>query len=136
MRPLIIPETVVTVTLQVSQHAGWTVVRLPEELDFENAWDIRTELLRVLHASDGQVVLDLTGTTFIDSSGLWAIAATHRRAPALRGELRLVVTRSIARRLLRVTAIDRQIATFDDLGAALEAPPVPAARPFAHTGSR
>jgi anti-sigma B factor antagonist len=123
------------VNMLVSQRAGWTVVELPEELDLHNAWDIRTELLRILHAGAVNLVLDLANTHFIDSSGLWAIAATNRRAGALDAELRLVVTRPIARRLLYLTGVDRTIVTFDTVEQATREP-VAAPVSAAHAAGR
>ena len=77
-------------------------------------------------------LVDMTGTTFCESSGVGVLAQAHKRAQADGGELRLVIPASAAvLRKLAVTGIDRVIPNFPSLYEALEL--APAAKPGMRT---
>ena len=60
----------------------WTVL-VTGELDLESGPVLREHLAGVLSRCEDSLVVDLTGTTFCDSSGLGALVATRRRAQLL-----------------------------------------------------
>jgi anti-anti-sigma factor len=89
------------------------VAHLSGELDLDNAPGIfRSITARV----DGTgLVIDLSEVTFMDSVSLSEIVEISRRQP-----VRLVAPHGgVARRLLDLTGLDRAMATYDDVGAAL-----------------
>jgi anti-sigma B factor antagonist len=61
--------------ITTAQVDGTVVVRPRGEVDIATSPALRTEL----DACEGAVVLDLAEVTFLDSSGLGAIAATYKR---------------------------------------------------------
>src|SRR4051812_13058119 len=71
----------------------WTV-HVHGELDLMTGPQLREHLAGALSRSGGCVVVDLTGTTFCDSSGLGALVATRRRARLLDREMVLRVEES------------------------------------------
>ncbi|WP_165400269.1 STAS domain-containing protein [Motilibacter rhizosphaerae] len=77
-----------------AEHApGRTTVVVTGEVDLESGPRLRESLaseLAQLHS--GELVVDATGVTFCDSSGLQAFVATHRRAGLLGTRLVLRVT--------------------------------------------
>ena len=52
-------------------------------------------------------MLDLTEVTFVDSMTLGVLVGGAKRARAVGGELRLVITAGPIRRILEVTLLDR-----------------------------
>lgn len=58
------------IDLEVEHTSELTVVRFPEEVDVINAAAIRDRVLRLLNTGIPALLLDLTGTTFLDSAGL------------------------------------------------------------------
>lgn len=56
------------------------------------------------------IVLDLSGVTFIDSSGLRALVAAHKRAQAGGGELVVAGPSEPVLRLLGLTGLDQVLA--------------------------
>ena len=79
--------------------ARWTVL-VHGELDLDTAPALREHLANTLGRCDGELVVDLTGVSFCDSSGLGALVATRRRAELL--ERRLVLRLEDAGRVLRL----------------------------------
>jgi len=67
------------------------------------------------------LIADLTGTVSCDYSGADALARAHHRATANGTELRLAVTADVVRRVLSLNGLDRMVAVYPDLDAAVAA---------------
>jgi anti-anti-sigma factor len=103
----------------------WTgqqaVVTLPQHIDTANARQIREQLLWIINRGAAVLIADLTTTLSCDYSGADALARAHRRAIANGTELRLAVTADAVRRVLTLNGVDRLIAIYPDLDAAVAA---------------
>ena len=99
------------------------VVTPPAEIDITNADLVREELLAVINAGAGMLIVDLSKTTFCDSAGVGALVRTFRRASASGGEMRLVVGMLAVQRVLAITGIDRLLDIYPSVTAALAGPP-------------
>lgn len=75
-----------------------------------------TELFAV--SDDGPVVIDLSGVTFLASSGLAVLIRAAQLSEARGARLRLVTTTRAVRRPLEVTGCDQLFDNFTDLDAA------------------
>ena len=69
----------------------------------------------------GTLALDLSELTFINSGGLGAIVAAHRRCRERSGALCVINPRPAVAQVLRITHLDRLIATYPDTDSALKA---------------
>jgi anti-sigma B factor antagonist len=90
------------------------------ELDLATAPSLELAILGIEDAMPGLLVVDLTGVTFIDSTGLSVLLAASNRA---RGEgRRLVVVRPPlpARRVFTLTRVDAGMECVDDPLRAVE----------------
>jgi anti-sigma B factor antagonist len=93
------------VTFRVTT-AGTTVrVDAVGEIDSSSAPALRAELDAVLDAAPDEVVLDLCGVTFLDSAGLSALAAAHRRAVLAGVRLRVLASGRAVMRPLQITGL-------------------------------
>jgi anti-anti-sigma factor len=84
----------------VAVPRGGAVVGAPVEIDIAIVREFEREAMRVLDASDGRIVIDLSATTFIDVSGARVIARVMQRANELGGSVSLAGVGAGARRLL------------------------------------
>jgi anti-anti-sigma factor len=75
--------------LSVRRQDGCIIVTISGELDISSAYALHEQLLRVLGTRGSLLVVDLSGVTFCDASGLSAVAGADRRARLLGGALRL-----------------------------------------------
>jgi anti-anti-sigma factor len=93
-------------------------VALEGELSGPSAYTIDAELRRVEATEPSCLVLDLSGLTFIDSTGLARVLDAQRRAD--RDGRRLVVAQGsdAVRRLIALTALDRRLELVPDARAA------------------
>ena len=96
---------------------GYRGCRLTGEIDFTSAGPIQTTLLSMILPGGGAVLADLSGVTFLDSSGLGVLVQAHRTSLERKNRL-LVVASPPVRRLLRLTGMDTVLETYDELSGA------------------
>ena len=85
----------------------YTVVWAHGEIDVATAPALMHELAVALRAQQCRVIVDLTQVTFMDASGLDALAIARRRADVRDGEVRLVGACGIVRKVLRITGLEQ-----------------------------
>ncbi|MFJ3666801.1 STAS domain-containing protein [Streptomyces sp. NPDC090106] len=98
---------------------GVTVVVLKGEVDHHSVKALTHVLPPARAVSAPRIVLDLTGVTFMDSSGVNALIAVHRATEEARGWLRLVGVRGAALRTVQLVGLDLLIPCHPDLREAL-----------------
>jgi anti-sigma B factor antagonist len=118
-------EAVVNVLVSTRPGRNCTVVELRGELDLATEPQLREGLQRVVDAGDRQVVVDLAGVGFMDSSALGAFVAVFKVLRDDGGRLCLASAQPVVRTLLSVTSVDRAIGVYDTVRAAEDdMPPV------------
>jgi anti-anti-sigma factor len=106
----------------VDQHDAGPVVHLRGEIDLSNSDPIRAEIVRAVPQDARGVVLDLSETTYLDSSGVRLLFDLAERLRARRQRLVLMVTGpAIVRRVLILTKLDEAVPLREDLDGALAA---------------
>jgi anti-sigma B factor antagonist len=89
---------------------GKVVVSVQGDVDLASSDELRRALDKALLISP-QVEIDLTGLTFIDSSGLSALVEAHRKARDAGGVLVLRNPTPMLSRLLDITRLDTLLVT-------------------------
>jgi anti-anti-sigma factor len=94
----------------VTEHAGIPVVRLDGEVDLSNIDEVRHAVFAPADAGHACLVVDLTGTTYLDSTAVRLLFDLAVRLQARRRRLRLVVSdATIVRRVLVLTKLDESV---------------------------
>jgi anti-sigma B factor antagonist len=104
--------------LSVQRAGGITIAELTGELDVATAQGLREELLSLLRPGSSQLVIDLSGVSFCDASGLAVLINIAHRAELLGGFLRLAAVSPQVARVLNITGLDRHLASFPTASAA------------------
>jgi anti-sigma B factor antagonist len=107
-------------TVRARREPGYMIVTVAGEVDIATVTRLR-ERLSALSAAGVPLVADLDQVSFIDATGLGALAGAAREAAAHGISLYVVCARPQTRRLFRVTGLDRQIPLARDLAEALQA---------------
>lgn len=95
------------------------ILRVGEaRLDAAKAPALREELLRQIEAGHSQIVLDLSTTEFMDSSGLGALVSAVKRLGS-RGTLAIAGADGAVARLFSLTRMDRVFALHPSVDAAV-----------------
>jgi anti-anti-sigma factor len=93
--------------VEVVHHPDAPIVRIRGEIDLSNTDAIRSEVMEALPPSAPGLVLDLTETTYLDSSGIRLLFDLAERMQSRRQRLGLVVTEAaLVRRVLILTKLD------------------------------
>jgi anti-sigma B factor antagonist len=98
------------------------VTTLPAEVDIANAEQVRDDLLSVVTQDASLVIADMTATTFCDSAGISALVRVARQATAQGSGLRLAAGAPAVARALALTGVDKLIAVYPSVAAALADP--------------
>src|SRR2546423_8597356 len=83
------------------------VLGLTGEVDLYTCPELKTELLRVIDQGAKVVVVDLSGTTFMDSTGLAVLIRGVERLRTNGGRLAVVCVDPNLRKIFEVTGLDR-----------------------------
>jgi len=105
-------------TVRVRHEPGYVLVIVAGEIDFASVARLRDRLFP-LAATGRPLVVDLDRVTFIDATGLGALAGAARRAAAAGTSLRVVCARPRIRRLFRVAGLDQAVSLAGTLDEAL-----------------
>jgi anti-sigma B factor antagonist len=104
--------------LDVRQHNEVSVVAVAGELDAARAPELENAVAKLLSGGRSQLVIDLSGTKFVDSSGLATLVRLLKRTRSGGGALGLCGLQPPVRKVFDLTRLDK---AFDVYGDASEA---------------
>jgi anti-anti-sigma factor len=84
------------------------------ELDLRTARLLASELSEAVGDSSRPVVVDLTGVSFIDSTGLGTIVKAHQRLHRQGRRMAVVASEGPVTRLMALTGLDKTVRVFAD----------------------
>ena len=103
----------------ITAQDGFTIASIEGEIDISNSIELETELSHSVPNDADGLVLDLSGVTFIDSSGIRTLFDLAARLGGRRQVLHLVVPEeSQLRRTLALLQIPAVMPVFPDLDSA------------------
>lgn len=107
--------------MQIEEHqqAAVTVLSPYGSLVGSDADTLRARVRESVRACAGRVVLDFTHVTFIDSSGLEAVADLGEEMIRVARTLKIAAANETLREVLDVTEVGQLCDQFDDVGAAV-----------------
>ena len=109
-------------TIEVQQKGVVVLVRLVGEVDLSNVDIVRSDLLEPVGHETESLIIDLSDTQYLDSTGIRMLFDIAVRLHARRQRLRLVVSdETIVRRVLILTKLDQSVPFDRSVDAALAA---------------
>ena len=106
--------------LEIDQTGSAVVARLGGEVDLSNAGSVTDQLLDAMDNAAARLVLDLSGTDYLDSSGVRMIFELAHRLRMRRQDLRIVVPEdSSVKRVLVLTEVERMVPLASSVEAAV-----------------
>jgi anti-sigma B factor antagonist len=100
--------------------SGAPVVSVTGEVDRATAPALAQTLLSVAEDRTGELIVDLTGCSFLNSSGLGALVATRARLERSNRRLALVLSNPSVLRIFQITQCDERFEFYPSLGAAVD----------------
>jgi anti-sigma B factor antagonist len=114
--PAVPPAGTAAVTLHVVGRR--TVVRVAGEIDTATAPALRAAIDAALEHGALELWIDLTPTTFMDSSGLHALIDAQARAFELNRRLAVICPGGCVRRVFDLVGLSGRLSLYDDCAAA------------------
>jgi anti-sigma B factor antagonist len=94
------------------------VVRADGRLNMVSAPELRETITATIAAGRPRIVVDLTDTSFIDSSGLGALIECLKSARQAEGDLRIAAPNDQVRMVLKLSNVDRILRSYDSAAEA------------------
>lgn len=100
-----------------SAPSGATVLSTSGRLNLTSAASLRAQLIDLIAAGSTTIVVDLSTTDAIDSSGIGALIAALKAARAAGGDLRITAPNEQIRSVLKLTNLSRVLLVQTDADA-------------------
>ena len=107
------------VTVASRTSGARTVVQVTGEIDVYTAPLLREELASLIDAEHRELLVDLTGVGFMDSTGLGVLVGALKKVRTLGGDLQLVISSEKLLKVFRITALTQVFTIHETLDAAL-----------------
>ena len=115
--------------LSTRGYGDHAVVSVGGEVDLETATRLGDAALAALRDLSSHLVLDLSGVSFMDSTGLKVLLSLQRSAALAGGSLTVAGATRPVRRILALTGLDQTLQLVDSVDAVDGADPGPDAVP-------
>jgi anti-anti-sigma factor len=109
------------VNLTVNKADRYAVVKPEGRLTAPSVPQLRAAVDDLVGAGTARIVVDLSATEFIDSSGLGALIGGLKAARVAGGDLRIAAVTEPVRRVLKLTNLDRVLAEHPTAESAFDA---------------
>ncbi|MCQ3810795.1 MAG: STAS domain-containing protein [Acidimicrobiia bacterium] len=106
--------------VSIASRGQWEILTVTGEIDMATAPRFRQRLLAVISTGAQNVVIDLSGVDFIDSTGLGVLMGAAKRVRSSGGDIRLVMAGSRLAELIELTRLDRVLDVFDSVSSATQ----------------
>ena len=105
--------------LDVTERDGWAVLSVTGEVDVYTAPKFRERLIELVSEGKYQIVVDLEGVDFLDSTGLGVLVGGLKRLRSHEGDLVLVCTQSRILKVFEITGLTKVFSIHDSVDAAV-----------------
>lgn len=96
------------------------VVHLSGELDHHSAEEVRTKIDdRIIAGGVRKVVMDFSGVTFMDSSGIGAVIGRYKRISESKGTLCIAGIRNSVKKVFELSGMFKIIKCYEDVNEAI-----------------
>ncbi len=107
--------------LSVKEQGETVIITIEEErMDAHNSGRLKERMLQLFDEGKYQLLIDLSGVRFIDSSGLGALVSGFKNASAHDGNLKLCCLQPQVRSMFELTRLHRVFEIFTTVDEALE----------------
>lgn len=108
------------INIAESRHAtGHVVVAVRGEIDMATAPRLRERLMVLASQGTQDVVVDLEGVDFLDSTGIGVLIGGMKRQRGLDGDLTLVCTRPRILKVFEITGLNQAFSIYESVDAAV-----------------
>jgi anti-sigma B factor antagonist len=104
----------------IKEISGIPVVELEGEIDLSTAAVFKETVYEVIESGKANVVIDLNGLEFMDSTGLGVLVAALKKTSTEGGSIRLICGKRNILKVFTITGLDKVFSIYDNLQRCLE----------------
>lgn len=105
---------------QVREENGVPVITLEGEIDLSTSAKFKETVYEVIEAGKKDIVIDLNGLEFMDSTGLGVVVAALKKTRMEGGSIKLVCSKRNILKVFTVTGLDKVFSIYDNLQRCLD----------------
>lgn len=106
--------------LLIEQRGNIMVLTVKEErLDAHNSGELKAQMVKLFEEGHANLLIDLQGVRFVDSSGLGALVSGFKNASSRNGSLRLSGLQLQVKSMFELTRLHRVFEIYADVDEAL-----------------
>jgi anti-sigma B factor antagonist len=109
----------VDLSLSTRAERGRTVVEVTGEIDVYTAPKLREQLAELVDSGRHDIVVDMQGVEFLDSTGLGVLVGGLKRVKQHDGSMNLVCTQERILKIFRITGLTKVFPIYDSVAAAV-----------------
>jgi anti-sigma B factor antagonist len=109
----------VDLSLSTRAERGRTVVEVTGEIDVYTAPKLREQLAELVDSGRHDIVVDMQGVEFLDSTGLGVLVGGLKRVKQHDGSMNLVCTQERILKIFRITGLTKVFPIHDSVAAAV-----------------
>ena len=94
------------------------VIEAPDRLDVHISDEFREVLSGLLDRNRNKIIIDFSGTSYMDSSGLGAVVSRIAVTRGKKGDIRLAAPTEFVKELIQITHLNKILKCYDDIAAA------------------
>ena len=106
-------------SLSTRAERGRTVVEVTGEIDVYTAPKLREQLAELVDSGRHDIVVDMQGVEFLDSTGLGVLVGGLKRVKQHDGSMNLVCTQERILKIFRITGLTKVFPIHDSVAAAV-----------------
>src|SRR3954451_23412055 len=91
--------------VKLSRRDDWLVVAISGDFALDLVADVRRLVMPMLESRNHRVIIDLTETTFMDSTALGLVMGIRERVRSYFGDMRVVTDRPSVLRVFEITGL-------------------------------
>ena len=108
-------------SLDVTERDGYSVLSVRGEVDVYTAPKFRERLIELVSDGKYEIIVDLEGVDFLDSTGLGVLVGGLKKVRAHDGSLELICTQDRLLKIFRITGLAKVFVIHDSADGALAA---------------
>jgi anti-sigma B factor antagonist len=106
---------------KVKEKGGFPVIELKGEIDLSTSPYFKEKVYEVIESGKKDIIINLSGLDFMDSTGLGVLVAALKKATMEGGSIRLVCNKKSIIKVFTITGLDKVFSIYNNLRECLEA---------------
>jgi anti-sigma B factor antagonist len=105
----------------IKEISGVSIIELSGEIDLSTSPTFKDKVYETIESGKRDVVIDLDGLEFMDSTGLGVLVAALKKTRMHGGSIRLVCSKRNIIKVFTITGLDKVFPIYDNLQRCLDA---------------